>query len=145
MGIKNMTFFGITPMNCESRRNRRSLSLTVSEYEIFIPISTYRAFGEPKFVKVGYNDQNKIFGVKPLCEPSKYSIEVCGIRRTKSDKLSPAIARQAIIEKMTKLRKWDRQKNNLILVDGEFDEESGYWIFDIDTGIIAPRKIRKGE
>lgn len=125
MEMKTMNLFGITPFEAPKRRNIQTVQLTVNESSITIPIKSYEKFGRPQFVEVGFNDEKKFFGLKPCPTVTKYSIEVCS---TKTHQIS----RIAIIEKIHSLRPWDRRFYNLILDKGQFDEESGYWLFDLD-------------
>ena len=125
MEMKTMSLFGITPFEAPKRKNIQSVQLTVSDQSITIPNKAFEKFGNPKYVEVGFNDEKKFFGLKPCQAETKYSIEVCS---TKVHQIS----RIAIIEKIQTLRPWDKRFYNLILDKGQFDEESGYWLFDLD-------------
>ena len=133
-----MSLFEITPFDAPGGQRKRDnkLSLTVSERSVIVPAGTWKAWGSPKFVEVGFNAKAKIFAVKPVEKPSKLSIMVMDGKHTK------AIGRTRVCEQIEKLRNFGRKTNNLILVDGWFDEASGYFMFDLDKGQIVLRGRR---
>ena len=126
MEMKTMSLFGITPFEAPKRRNIQTVTVTVSDNAITIPNLAYEKFGRPQFVEVGFNDEKKFFGIRPLTEETKYAIEV---NSTKSHQIS----RMAIINKIHALRPWDKRIYNLVLDKGNYDNESGYWLFDLDA------------
>lgn len=126
MEIQNMTFFGIEPFDVKKiNKVRENVSLTVSAGQVTITKYTFEKFGSPKFVEVGFNQQKNIFAVKPVSKETKYSIAV-------NNSGSHQIIGKIITNKIRELRGWDSANNNLILKDGNFDSESGYWLFDLD-------------
>ena len=135
MEMKTMSLFGITPFEAPKRRNIQSVQLTVNDSGITIPNRAYEKFGEPQYVEVGFNDEKRFFGIKPCPTMTKFSIEV-GATSVHQ------IARVAVIEKIHSLRPWDKRFYNLILDKGQFDEDSGYWLFDLDNCQEVSRKSR---
>lgn len=128
MEMKPMSLFGITPYEAPKRRNIPTVQVTVCKHEIIIPNLAYEKFGKPQFVEVGFNEEKRFFGIKPCTVETKYAVEVIG-----DAKSSHRISRVAIVEKIRSLRPWDARRYNLILDKGEFDEQSGYWLFDLDA------------
>ena len=137
MEISNMSFFGMTTFDPKTKNNSRGITLTVCEYSINIPQSTYKAIGKPKHFEIGFNDTKHFFGLKPVQNSTKFSIPVTGAKG------GPSISKASVCEKIASLKPFDRKKENLILSGGSFDKESGYWLFDLDDGYTLAR-IRKG-
>ena len=135
MEIKTMNLFGIEPFEAPKRRNIQTVQLTVNDSQIMIPNIAYEKFGKPKFAEVGFNDQKKFFALKPLQTETKYSVEIGATTIHQ-------IARTAIVKKIYSLRPWDMRFYNLILDKGQFDEDSGYWLFDLDMCQEVSRKNR---
>lgn len=137
MDMKPMSLFGIEPFEVQKRRNTSTVQMTVRPYEIIIPMPTYERFGRPQFVEVGFNEDKRFFGIKPCKTETKFSIEIL----TKST--SRYIARVAIVDKIHSLRPWDMNSYNLILDKGEYDAQSGYWLFDLDACKEVSFKTRR--
>lgn len=139
MEMKTMSLFGIQPFEAPKRKSVQSIQLTVSNQSITIPNKSFEKFGEPKFVEVGFNDEKKFFGIKPVQTETKFSIDV-------QSTTVHQISRIAIVEKINSLRPWDMRFYNLILDKGQFDDESGYWLFDLDLAqeVTRTRRNRKG-
>lgn len=137
MEIQNMTFFGIEPFDANSKCNRNpgSVSVTVSFDQITIPNYTFKKFGYPKFVEVGFNNQKNIFAIKPVDKETKYSIEV-------NISGSQQIIRKSITDRIHELRGWDWENMNLVLKNGNYDSETGYWLFDLDGGEEIEKRRR---
>lgn len=138
MEMKNMTFFEMKPFEANKRRNRyaHGISCTICENSVCINKETYEAFGKPDYVEIGFNESKRFFGIRPVGEETKYSVPVSKCNH------SYMICRTVICEKIEDLLPFARKKNNLILERGNLDTESGYWLFDIDSGLIVPRGKR---
>ena len=142
MEIKKKLFFDVQPFDPNGGGINRGneCSITVGEYSINIPKGTYAKIGKPRYVEVGFNDSKRIFGIKTLGDkPTKFAIEVSGRKSTF------AISRTSVCKKIDGLKPFDRKVNNLILSSGELDEESGYWLWDLDEGKISARRTRSEE
>ena len=138
MEINAMPLFGITPFEAKKMRNDiKTIRMTVCKDQITIPVSVYKAFGCPKYVEVGFNDEKRFFGVRPCAEPTKYSIEI-------GESYSHPISRKALNDKIESLRPHNSKNCNLLLDKGQYDSESGYWLFDLDCAVEMPRKSTKG-
>lgn len=136
MEIQNMTFFGIEPFDARQggvNRNPNTVSVTVSIDQITIPNYTYQKFGEPKHIEVGFNDSKRIFAIKPVSKETKYSIAV-------NLSSSQQVIKKSITTKIHQLHEWDWAKYNIVLKDGNFDSESGYWLFDLDTAVEIEKR-----
>ena len=144
MEIQNMTFFGIEPFEAPKTRTSSknpSVSVTVSKDRITIPNGTFDKFGKPAQVEVGFNDTKRFFAIKAVERPTKYSIEISGVENHQ-------ITRKVISDKIYTLHPWDRDNFNIVLDLGQHDEESGYWLFDLDCAKLSPcrktfRKARR--
>ncbi len=140
MEIQNMTFFGIEPFDASrsgNNRNPATVSVTVSFDQITIPNYTFERFGSPRFVEVGFNAQRHIFALKPVEKETKYSVEI-------NLSGSQQIIRKSISDRIHELRGWDWQNSNLILKNGNYDSDTGYWLFDLDDGEeIAKRRMTR--
>ena len=139
MEMKNMTFFEMKPFEANKRRNRRAhgISCTICENTVILNKETYEAFEEPDYVEVGFNEAKHFFGIRPVREETKYSVPVLNCNH------SHMICRNVICEKIEDILPFNRKKNNLILERGNYDSESGYWLFDIDSGLIVQRGKRE--
>ena len=139
MEMKPMPLFGITPFEAVRRKSVVSVQITVNADGMTFNQNTYEKFGRPKFIEVGFNDEKRFFGVRPLNEPTKYSIEFVG-------STSKQIFRREIVDKIKSLHPWNSDIYNLILDKGQFDENSVYWLFDLDASQEATRirRSRKG-
>lgn len=139
MEMKRMTTFDMKPFNAKPlyRKHANGLSVTVSENTVILASDTYQALNEPEYVEVGFNEEMRIFGIRKSEEGSKYAIKLAGYGNTYQ------IPRTIIVRKIEDILPFNRKKYNLILENGELDSESGYYLFDIDKGLIVPRKARK--
>lgn len=136
MEISNMTFFGIKPFDASLKTSNRypaTVSVTVSYDQITIPNYTYQKFGSPKHIEVGFNDAKRIFAIKPVSKETKYSIAV-------NLSSSQQVIKKSITNKIHQLHEWDWTKYNIVLQDGNFDSESGYWLFDLDTAVEIEKR-----
>ena len=138
MEMKRMSFFDMKPFDPGEGRTReyKMFAVTVTKHTVNINTKLHVAMGEPKYVEVAFNE----FGIKPVAQETKYSIKLTS--HSTHHKWN-AISRTAVPEKIEELLPFGRESNNLIISDGQFDEESGYWIFDIDSGLIVKRVKRK--
>lgn len=136
MEIQNMTFFGIEPFDARQggvNRNPNTVSVTVSIDQITIPNYTYQKFGFPKFVEIGFNERKNIFAIRPVEKETKYSIEV-------NLSGSQQIIKKTVTNKIHDLTGWNWENTNLVLTGGNFDSESGYWLFDLDSGQTVEKR-----
>ena len=143
MEIHNMSFFGITPFDAPKvSRNGNTVSVTVCRDQIVIPSYAYMKFGKPEWVEVGFNEDKKIFAIRPVKQQTKYAIEIKG--RTKKN--GSQITRKAVCDKIVSLVNFDAENQNLILNHGSLDTESGYWLFDLDGGrLVDKRSVKRSK
>lgn len=137
MEMNAFSFFDMEPFTGAPRGEKPRFYVTVSGDRIGFPQGFFRLMGEPENVEFYFDGARKLFAVKPVSAPTKWSKALY-----RCDGMAGRVyADTGIVRKLAELRDFTPAKNNLVLTSYKRSEEFGF-VFDLDEGEVVERRHR---